>query len=140
MFRSALIALFTALVLALPAVAQTSGNPYTAPSLAIAYKTWGGNMCGGQPQVLRTPLRPTQLGGVVSLGPFAAGAEGCIIYINSRLRFSPGTYCTVILHEGGHLAGRAHSSNSSSIMRPQLGSVDPRCYSVGREWSERFIG
>ncbi len=47
----------------------------------------------------------------------------------SRLYADPQLLCSVILHEVGHLTGRAHSSNPNSIMHFRF-RVDERCRNI----------
>lgn len=49
----------------------------------------------------------------------------------AHLYARPALLCSVMLHEIGHLAGRAHSDNPRSIMFPTV-RVDRRCRRGGR--------
>lgn len=57
--------------------------------------------------------------------------DHCTIVLNRDV-FGPGThasyafFCSVLLHEYGHLAGRRHSRNPASIMFPIV-PIDRRC-------------
>src|SRR3954468_15636294 len=65
----------------------------------------------------------------------AAGADpvGCRIYLNAAIfsRMSKPMVCTLLLHEYGHLAGRADSDDPSSVMFRFYVGPDRRCRDTG---------
>ena len=51
----------------------------------------------------------------------------CLIRFSSDHSFSWLEFCTIMVHEYGHLAGREHSDNPRSVMYPVYARPDPRC-------------
>ena len=59
--------------------------------------------------------------------------EGCGLSVNAELAPDSYTTCLVLLHEVGHLKGRGHSQDPSSVMFPVLtGAYVPACNDENR--------
>ncbi|MDQ3091343.1 MAG: hypothetical protein M3R46_06700 [Actinomycetota bacterium] len=108
----------------------------TATAYAVAMKTWH-SPCGGDVAIYWKALG---LGSAVG----AAYPRGCRILLDTRWatrtrRDNPALYCTVILHEMGHIAGYRpperyadpddiyHSTSEASVMHNITYGTDPRC-------------
>lgn len=111
--RALLIAL--ALVVTAPASAVADAPlAWQQRAIETAERVWGPQPCG--------PLRiewsaPEQFGGTELWGGWAYAGE-CVIYEPAdRIWLGYPDFCTAVLHEAGHVAGRAHSS--VGIMRAE---------------------
>jgi hypothetical protein len=109
----------------------------------VAVATWGHTHCTGGVSVRLGPPSSTRFGVTAATARWrrldrpAHPFDHCVIVLNRDV-FGPAThapyafFCSVILHEYGHLAGRRHSADPASIMYPIV-PVDRRCRrSAGR--------
>ena len=113
-WRAVLAAVVLALVAAAPARAEE-------PGIAIGRHVFGPVACG-------TPA----MGRAVFADPMTiAGSDPatCRILLNEAYadELPADMRCTLVLHEYGHLAGHAHSSNPRSVMYPTYNGPDERC-------------
>jgi hypothetical protein len=132
MRRISLVSLTLVLACALSATAQAWTPPPTDDSgrlarfLPIARAAWPDSPCAGRELV--------HLAGDTALraeAPFIAGAheglngmaapETCEVWLSSAM--SAQTFCTVLVHEFGHLAGRLHTTEPGDLMNGE-GDVD----------------
>ena len=106
-----------------PAGRFAAGSPamQTAQSIAGAY--WGQNACGGQVSVDWTAMDP-ETNAVSSWSvpatPTATPADygACHISFNSDAQFDWPKFCTIVVHEYGHLTGHQHVSDPADVMTP----------------------
>jgi len=90
-----------------------------AQGIAVAY--WGANPCGGKIDVRWTDLE-TDTNAISSwTNPTSAydnpSQNGdCRVAFNRLLDFDWPRFCTVLVHEFGHLAGHDHSPNPDDVM------------------------
>ena len=111
-----------------PAVAQTPATDAArlAAYLPIARAAWPGSPCAGRENV--------HLAGDATLraqAPAIAGAGGalngiatpetCKVWLASGM--DARTFCTVLVHELGHLAGREHTTTPGDVMNAE-GDID----------------
>lgn len=97
--------------LSLPLVPTTPATMTTTRAQEIAAAAWG-NPCGGAVQVEKVSL---------GLGVAAEAVEGgCTVYFNTDADWNWPDYCSVMVHEYGHLAGYGHSTTRKAIMYPTL--------------------
>lgn len=89
-----------------------------ATALAIAATYFGPTLCG-PPNVIDYPLFPPDVAGVAM--------PDCTIIVNDSRRMTPGTVCTVVVHEYGHLAGHGHSPDPDNVMHPTFVKVFEPC-------------
>lgn len=61
-------------------------------------------------------------------GALGEAINPCTILYNRRQRWPWGKFCTVTIHEYGHLAGHGHSRNPRSVMYYRYTHDDRRCY------------
>lgn len=131
-----LAALIVTLMLAAPAPAQAGWRIDRAK--AIAAKVWQ-NPCHGKVTIRWAPLAE---------GAASASVALCRITFDDRYRLDWPPFCTLMIHEYGHLAGVAHSPNPRSVMfatsfftawfdergREVWEGVDRRCRNRGRDY------
>ena len=100
-------------------VTLAAGSPRFSQALPIA-KARFGTVCPAGIQAQWTELTP---------GVLAQVQRGrCRIQFSPAIRHYPFRwFCTVVVHEYGHLAGRSHSTNPRSVMFPFLRRVYPPC-------------
>ncbi len=128
MGRVATLFCLAVLALSAPAAAHaveaSGGPPGSDRGLRNAEKAFGLPACG----------RP-----VIAYAAFAelwvlsgADEERCRILLNADLAgdMSKAMVCTLVMHEWGHLAGRAHSDDPASVMHADYVGPDERCVST----------
>ena len=121
---------------ALPAAARADDEPQpmlqTAPAqrsmprvMHRAVVAFGHVACGTPAILLGDFVDADVIGG--------ADPVGCRIYLNASAfsKMSKGMVCTLVLHEYGHLAGRADNDDPTSVMYRYYVRVDPRCRDAG---------
>jgi hypothetical protein len=139
------------LVLTIPIAANASSRVLAAQT--VAYQKWG-TVCGGSPVTVRHGAIPSDRVAQAtynygSLGPDnSAGYYNCRIVVGLKLTLVWSDFCTMLVHEYGHLAGwraplgqeymrqapdgtfsidHLHSRNPRSLMFARLINVYPRC-------------
>lgn len=113
------------LLIAAPATARQFDR--TKEAVKVANRVWN-FPCQGK---VLTKLGSFKESTAYGFAYFEAGYTNCVVILN-EIYFKKGqssyeVFCTVILHEYGHLAGVKHSSNMKSIMYPTYRGVDKRC-------------
>ena len=122
-----------AAVPASPALAQTpaAGDAARlAQFLPVARAAWPGSPCAGREAIhlagdatLRAQA-PAVAGPGEALNGMAE-PDTCEVWLASGM--TPRTFCTVLVHELGHLAGRAHTTTPGDVMNG-AGDIDwPAC-------------
>jgi hypothetical protein len=106
-----------------PAARYAAGSPamQTAQSIAGAY--WGQSACGGQVSVDWTAMDPDTnafSSWSVPGTPTATAADyyACHISFNSAAPFDWPKFCTIVVHEYGHLTGHQHVADPADVMTP----------------------
>jgi hypothetical protein len=103
-----------------PAVRFAAGSPSTVAAQRIAIAHWGVNPCGGTvaigwtTQADRVNAVAHWSSPVPDTGP--VGHRDCSIAFNRRESFTWPKFCTVVVHEYGHLIGLGHSSDPDDVM------------------------
>jgi hypothetical protein len=98
------------------------GSPAAKAAQAIAVKHWHQDPCGGDVSIGWSPMAwDTYANSTWSVTSGGRWID-CRVEFNSRVTFSWSRYCTIMVHEYGHLIGLDHSSNPKSIMfaRPRV--------------------
>jgi hypothetical protein len=126
----------------LPAAAQADDTPASArygPGTAgeatawqIARDAWGVEACGGAVTVgwgVLDPMVNARSDWKNATDAFANPKANvqCTITFNSTLSFTWEEYCTVMVHEYGHLVGQRHSEDEHSVMYPSYVEAFPAC-------------
>lgn len=134
------VAAVAALGAAAPAPAQTApaasrfgpGSPALSVAQEIARRTWGADPCDGAVSVVWGPddpavnARSTWTNPTAVYGYAEANAD-CRIVFNEALDPSWGKFCTILVHEYGHLAGWQHSVDGPDVMSPLYRAPIPDC-------------
>lgn len=103
------------------AVQYAVGSPAMAQALDIARRHWGTEPCGGQVDLAWDTLE-TRTNAAASwanpLGAYTRPASNvaCSIRINAAASWTWEKFCTVVVHELGHLAGHAHVEDAHDVM------------------------
>lgn len=135
----ALAFLLLVLLMAQPAHAASPTGWEFGRAAAVAAKVWQGQIpCDRLAVVLDAPGTlapdgsPTDgLWGYVLTNADGTLAEPCTIHLTPALQAQGWpAICTVVMHEGGHLAGRPHAAHG--LMAPSMEAPDPRCGKRGR--------
>ncbi len=98
----------------------------------IAVKHWGAVPCGGSVSVSWAVLDPTVNASsdwwnpVAAYGNAPANAQ-CKITLNEVQAFDWPMFCTVMVHEIGHLVGQQHTTDKTSVMYPIYTAPIPEC-------------
>ena len=96
------------------------GSAAAKAAQAIAVKRWNQNPCGGDVSLGWSPMAwdtyANSTWDVVSPG---GRFVDCRVEFNSRVDFTWSRYCTIMVHEYGHLIGLDHSKDPDSIMFPR---------------------
>lgn len=118
--RRTVLALLAATLLApTAAIAQTPDVQRLASFLPIAQAAWPGSPCAGHEQILlNDDAELDALAPRVGVRPDGVANDPgpCDIGISSGL--TDYTFCVVLTHELGHIAGEPHSTDPESVMYP----------------------
>jgi hypothetical protein len=120
------VALLVAAILAAPAAGAgpaarfAPGSPAAIAAQRIAVAHWGVDPCGGD-VAIRWRRAPRLVNAVAhwsipvpDTGP--AAHRDCVIVFNPRETFAWPKFCTVIVHEYGHLLGLGHTADPGDVM------------------------
>src|SRR5438270_4110279 len=95
---------------------------------AIARAAWHGNPCGGHVTIGWSPMAwdtySASMWDVVTPGDRMID---CHIAFNSRVTFTWSRFCTIMVHEYGHLTGHDHVPDPNSIMYARPRIIWPAC-------------
>jgi hypothetical protein len=108
------------------------GTAAEARARDIARATWGGEPCGGQVTISwmdRSPsINASAIWGyAVDLYADPELNVQCQIRFNPAARFDWSKFCTVMVHEYGHLSGHAHSEDPHDLMYAYYEGPIPAC-------------
>ena len=115
-----------------PAVRFAVGSAPMLAAQAIARDTWGTDACGGTVDVVWDVLAPNYNALSTWSNPTDSYANpaanyGCTIELNSTMTFDWPKFCTVVVHEYGHLDGQQHSADPHSVMAAVYGGPLAAC-------------
>jgi hypothetical protein len=113
--------------------AQFAANsPAMVQAELIAVKYWGTSPCSGVVSVSWGELDPsinatsTWWNPVAAYGNAAANSQ-CSIVFNSAQNYDWPMFCTVMVHEIGHLTGHQHVADPTNVMYPIYVAPIPEC-------------
>ncbi|HEU4658606.1 MAG TPA: hypothetical protein VFR97_13845 [Capillimicrobium sp.] len=100
-----------------------AGSPAMETAQAVARSVWGVDPCGGHVDVTWGSDDPSVNARSYWSNPhavygFADLNQDCRIVLNGALDFSWEKFCTVLVHEYGHLAGWQHGPEGPDVMSP----------------------
>jgi hypothetical protein len=109
--------------LADPAIDFAPGSAPMQQAQAIAQAYWGTSACAGTVTIAWASLAPTMNASSSWANPVAeydAPAQNtqCSITFNSDQDWTWAKFCTVAVHEYGHLSGHPHSTDPNDVMYP----------------------
>jgi hypothetical protein len=107
-----------------------SGPMQTAIGLAKAH--WGTNPCGGNVTIVWSQLDPSINAQSAWTNPRSAYDNpdlntDCTVTFNPIADFDWPKFCTVTVHEYGHLSGKPHVNDSNDVMSPYYTKPVPEC-------------
>src|SRR4051794_40358002 len=102
----------------------------------IARQHWGVDPCGGQVAISWTPLAPQINATSTWTNPRSSYDDpqlngDCHIEFNSTMTFDWPKFCTVLVHEYGHLSGKPHSPDAHDVMAAFYLDALPECADPG---------
>jgi Matrixin len=128
----ALLACLT-LIIAAPAAAQTTPQSWMDTARQIAEAHWNLDPCHGDVSITWAKLPADQNAVSTWLNQYADYGDPdhntqCGVTFNTRQDWDWPKFCTVFVHEFGHLAGHAHSDNPDDVMFAYYtGTSVPEC-------------
>lgn len=108
------------------------GSADMAAAQQVAATYWGATACGGKVEIVWTDL-PTDTNAISSwTNPTSAYDNptqngGCLVRFNRLLGFDWPRFCTVLVHEFGHLTGHDHSPDAHDVMAAYYGGPIAAC-------------
>jgi hypothetical protein len=108
------------------------GSPAMQVALGIAQANWGMEACNGQATVewgvdaANINARSFWANPLSSYDNAAQNTQ-CRIVFNSTMTFSWEKFCTVLVHEYGHLTGHPHTVDGPDVMSPIYRAPLPAC-------------
>jgi hypothetical protein len=108
------------------------GSPAMLAAQSIAVANWGGSPCGGAIDISWGQDDPTINARSYWANPRSAYDDpqlntGCRIVFNVSMAFTWEKFCTVLVHEYGHLSGRPHTADGPDLMSPIYRAALPAC-------------
>lgn len=128
----AAVSLPVAVAVADPAVTFAIGSPAEVEARQVAVAHWGVDPCGGQVALswgVDDPGVNARASWSNAISPYAnAGQNGqCAVVFNRGQAFDWPKFCTIVVHEYGHLSGEIHSTDGPDVMSPVYHSPSPDC-------------
>jgi hypothetical protein len=120
---------------AAPDVRFAVGSTAMLAAQDLARRTWGADPCGGAIEVVWDVDAPSINARSSWANPRSAyGAPGlnvqCRIVINRLIGYDWARFCTVLVHEYGHLAGHPHTADGPDVMSPIYRAPLPDCVAI----------
>jgi hypothetical protein len=117
-----------------PATRFAVGSPAMLLAQSIARDHWGVDACGGQVQLAwgsddRTVNARSYWANPVSAYGNPDLNVQCRIVFNADMAYSWPKFCTVVVHELGHLTGHEHTADGPDVMSPIYRAPLPACVS-----------
>jgi hypothetical protein len=111
------------------------GSPGMLVAQGIARSTWGVDPCGGQIDIswgTDDPLINARSSWANPVGTYGAPQVNtqCRVVFNAAMAFSWEKFCTVLVHEYGHLSGHPHTVDGPDVMSPIYRAPLPACHAA----------
>jgi hypothetical protein len=96
------------------------GRPATAQAEAVARATWDADACDGDVR-----LRFARLAADTNAESEWTEVDGtdevmdCVVTFNTRVAWDYVRFCSILVHEFGHLTGHHHSGDPDDVMYPR---------------------
>lgn len=108
------------------------GTPAMVTAWQIAVQRWGTAPCQGQVALSWTPMQAgtnatSSWSNPVSAYGAADQNVSCRMTFSSTAPFDWHKFCTVVVHEVGHLVGHPHSDRPDDIMAEYYSATEPTC-------------
>jgi hypothetical protein len=115
-----------------PATRFAVGSPAMQVAQSIAQANWGVSACGGQVDIQWGTDDPNINARSYWANPISSYDNPdlnvqCRIVLNSTMTFTWPKFCTVLVHEYGHLTGHQHSADGPDVMSPIYRAPLPAC-------------
>ena len=114
-----------------PSAQQLAGDVAARDAAtATAARYWGATACGGNGDITWASLGDglnAQASWSAVLGAPASTFERCGITFNIDIEWNGPLFCTVMVHEMGHLLGQVHTEDPNNIMSPYTNASIPEC-------------
>src|SRR3954470_3132600 len=115
-----------------PEQVYAAGTQQMQTAQALAKQHWGTDPCGGQVEIVWSGLASDINAQSSWTNPTSAydnpSQNGdCKITFNPGAEYDWPKFCTVTVHEYGHLAGRPHVNNDDDVMSPYYVKPVPEC-------------
>jgi hypothetical protein len=111
------------------------GSAQMTAVVALAQRYWATNPCGGVVQLRWVSMPPASNGLATWFNPVDPYAQpelntDCVISLNRDAYLPWDRFCTVVVHEFGHLSGHPHSADGLDVMSPFLRAPIPECVAL----------
>jgi hypothetical protein len=115
-----------------PAGVFAVGSQPMQVAQGLARQHWGVDPCGGQVTISWTPLAPQINATSTWTNPRSSYDNpdlngDCRIEFNTGMDFDWDKFCTVVVHEYGHLSGKPHSPDPHNVMAAFYDDALPEC-------------
>jgi hypothetical protein len=115
-----------------PEVAFAVGSVPMQTAIGLAKAHWGTNPCGGNVTIVWSQLDPSINAQSAWTNPRSAYDNpdlntDCTVTFNPVADFDWPKFCTVTVHEYGHLSGKPHVNDSNDVMSPYYTKPVPEC-------------
>jgi hypothetical protein len=115
-----------------PATDFAPGSAAAVGAADVATAYWGSAPCGGNVAITWAALAETINATSTWTNPVGAydapdRNDNCAITFNVALAWDWTRFCSILVHEYGHLGGRAHSSDPGDVMYPYYERPVDRC-------------
>ena len=115
-----------------PEVAFAVGSPPMQTAIQLAKAHWGTNPCGGNVTLVWSALDTSINAQSAWTNPRSAYDNpdlntDCTVTFNPVADFDWPKFCTVTVHEFGHLSGKPHVNDSNDVMSPYYTKPVPEC-------------
>jgi hypothetical protein len=118
-----------------PAVRYAVGSAGMLAAQDVARRTWGADACAGAVTISWASDSPlvqarSSWANPVALYGDPDGNIDCRIVFNAARAMTWAQFCTVVVHEYGHLTGHPHTAEGTDVMSPVQWATLPACDAI----------